>query len=89
MKLFANFIKTFKPKTKNTIIGYGMTSVASDGAVMVDLRGYSSKLYKAVKRAERTKRAILHSDIPDNDILCLIDDLRELQEEVKVWETLF
>ena len=90
MGLFANFIKMFK-------------SVAIDGP---KTKLFSTKLRETVERAEKIRNSILYSEtLCDNhthylidkgrlqiadEILCLIDDLRELQtikstEEKTIW----
>ena len=77
MGLFTNFMKAFKFTT-------------TDGP---KTKCFYIKLCEAVERAEKTRKSILHSNLPEKDrlqiadeILYLIDDLQELQEEVMVWE---
>ncbi len=60
---------------------------------------FSVKLCEAVDRAEKVRKLILHSNLPEKDrlqiadeILYLTDDLRELQtiksiEEERIWNT--
>ena len=80
---FLNFIKTLfpvitdEPKTKP----------------------FSVKLCETIDRAEKARKRILHSNLPDwdrlqiaDEILYLVDDLRELQtikltEEERIWNT--
>ncbi|GAG85792.1 unnamed protein product [marine sediment metagenome] len=78
---FANLMKIFKP-------------VAIDWS---KTKPFSIKLCEAVERAEKARKIILHSNLPEKDklqiadeILYLIDDLQELQtikltEENMIW----
>ncbi len=60
---------------------------------------FSVKLCETIDRAEKARKSILHSSLPDwarldiaCEMLCIIDDLRELQiikliEEERIWDT--
>ena len=81
MGLLANFIKIFKP-------------AATDKP---KTKPFSIKLCETIARAEKARKLILHSNLPEkdrlqiaNEILYLIDDLQELQtikltEENMIW----
>ena len=80
-----NFIKTFFPVTTDE----------------PKTKPFSVKLCETIDRAEKARKLILHSDLPDwarldiaCEMLCIIDDLRELQtikltEEERIWDTVF
>ena len=82
---FSNFIKT-------------LFSVITDEP---KTKPFSVKLCEAVDRAEKARKSVLHSNLPDWDklqiadkLLYLTDDLRELQtikskEEKMIWEIAF
>jgi hypothetical protein len=82
MRLIKNIIKTFFPDITDE----------------PKAKPFATKLFEAIDRAEKARKSILHSDLPEKDrlqiadeILYLIDDLRELQtiklsEEGRIWE---
>lgn len=63
----------------------------------INTKSFIDQLYGAINRAEKARKSILHSNLPEKDrlqiadeILYLIDDIRELQtikltEEEKIW----
>lgn len=77
MGLLTSFMKIFKP-------------VPTD---QPKTKPFYIKLCEAVERAEKTRKSILHSNLPKkerlqvaDEILYLIDDLRELKKEIMIWE---
>ena len=85
MRLIKNFIKTLFP-------------VITDEP---KTKPFAVKLCETIDRAEKARKSILHSSLPDwarldidCEMLYIIDDLRELQtiksiEEERIWDTAF